>query len=86
MPLNRPVLDSRGYKEILTASVMIISIALTVTYPDAIPLATYIIQPSASALRDSSILALRSIVNAVVWGLLVYISVRIAERLRHKNR
>jgi hypothetical protein len=86
MPINKPVLDSRGYKEILSISVMIISVALTLTYPDLIPLATYVVQPGASALRDSSIPVMRSLVNAVVWGSLTYMLVRVSERLRHKGR
>jgi hypothetical protein len=86
MPLNRPVLDSRGYKELVSVIVMIIAFALTVVYPDVIPLATYIIQPRTSALRNTSILLTRSLINAIVWGVLAYFLVRISERLRHKGR
>lgn len=86
MPLNNPVLDSRGYKDIITVAVMIVSFALTMAYPDVIPLATYVIQPGASALRDGSIPVTRSIVNAIVWGALTYAMVRVSERLRHKGR
>jgi len=86
MPLTKPALDSRGYNEILSASIMIIAFTLTILYPDTIPLANYLVQPGASTLRDSSLLATRSIVNAVVWGLLAYIFVRVSERLRHKGR
>ncbi|MFX1559833.1 MAG: hypothetical protein ACFFBL_04550 [Promethearchaeota archaeon] len=86
MPLNRPALDSRGYRELVSASVMIISLALTIVYPDTIPLAIYLIQPGVSALRDSSILVSRSLVNALVWGFLTYFLVRVSERLRHKGR
>ena len=86
MPLNRPSLDDRGYREIATAAVMIASFTLTFLYPDSIPIATYLIQPGASALRDASIPITRSLVNGLVWGLLVYILVRVSERLRHKGR
>jgi hypothetical protein len=86
MPINKPALDSRKYRDILTVSVMIVSFALTVLYPDTAPLAYYLVQPSASALRDSSILATRALVNAVTWGLGTYMLVRASERLRHKNR
>ncbi len=86
MPLKKPALDSRGYRELLSVVVMVVSIALTVTYPDVIPLAAYLIQPGTSALRDTSILASRSLVNAVIWGTFTYMMVRVAERLRHKNR
>jgi len=86
MPINEPVLDSRKYREILTVVVMIVSFALTVFYPDTAPIAYYLIQPSASALRDSSILATRALVNAVAWGFATYMLVRVSERLRHKNR
>ena len=86
MPLNRPVLDSRGYRELSTVVVMIVSFALTFAYPDSIPIATYLIQPGASAMRDASIPIMRSFVNAVVWGILAYMLVRVSERLRHKGR
>lgn len=86
MPINEPVLDSRKYREILTVTVMIVSFALTVLYPDTAPVAYYLVQPSASALRDSSILAARALVNAVIWGLGTYLLVRVSERLRHKDR
>lgn len=86
MPLNRPALDSRGYREILSVSVMIFSVALTMIYPDSIPIAIYLVQPSSSALRDSSILTLRLLVNAIAWGILTYMFVRVSERLRHKGR
>jgi hypothetical protein len=86
MPLNKPALDSRGYREILSVAVMIASFALTMAYPDVIPLATYIIQPGVSALRDASIPVTRSLVNAIVWGAVVYSFVRVSERLRHKGR
>jgi hypothetical protein len=86
MPLNKPVLDSRGYNELLAVIVMAASFALTIAYPDVIPIATYIVQPGASALRDASILVTRSLVNAIVWGVVVYSMVRVSERLRHKNR
>ncbi|MFW9869023.1 MAG: hypothetical protein ACFFFO_04015 [Candidatus Thorarchaeota archaeon] len=86
MPLNRPALDSRGYREILSVSVMIFSVALTMIFPDSIPIAIYLVQPSSSALRDSSILTLRLLVNAIAWGILTYMFVRVSERLRHKGR
>lgn len=86
MPLNRPALDSRGYREILSVSVMIFSVALTMIFPDSIPIAIYLVQPSSSALRDSSILTLRLLVNAIAWGILTYMFVRVSERLRHKDR
>ena len=86
MPLNRPALDSRGYRELATVAVMIVSFARTFVYPDSIPIATYLIQPGASALRDASIPITRSLVNAVAWGILAYILVRVSERLRHKGR
>lgn len=86
MPLNNPVLDSRGYKEIITVAVMVASFALTIAYPDVIPLATYVVQPGASALRDASIPVTRSIVNAIVWGALAYALIRVSERLRHRGR
>jgi len=86
MPLNRPVLDSRGYNEIISVAVMIASVTLTLSYPDVIPIATYLVQPGSSALRDASIPVIRSIVNAVTWGALTYMFVRVAERLRHKGR
>lgn len=86
MPLNNPVLDSRRYKEIITVAVMIASFALTIAYPDVIPFATYVVQPGASALRDTSIPVTRSIVNAIVWGALVYALIRVSERLRHRGR
>jgi hypothetical protein len=86
MPLNRPALDSRGYRDIVTVVVMISTLALTIAYPDSMPVASSIIQPGASALRDSSILVIRSVVNTLVWGLLAYILMRVSERLRHKGR
>ncbi len=86
MPINKPVLDSRGYREIVSVSVMVVSFVLTMVYPDVIPLAIYLVQPSASALRDSSILYTRALVNAAIWGILTYMMVRVSERLRHKGR
>ena len=86
MPINRPLLDDRGYNEIVAVVVIIISFVLTFAYPDVIPIATYVIQPGSSALRDATIPISRSVVNAVVWGILSYSTIRVSERLRHKGR
>lgn len=86
MAISKPSLGVRGFREILTATVMVASVALTLLYPDTIPIATYLVEPGASALRDASIPVLRSGVNGVVWGFVTYMLVRVSERLRHKNR
>ncbi|TFG29398.1 hypothetical protein EU527_15865 [Candidatus Thorarchaeota archaeon] len=86
MPINKPALDSRKYREILTATVMIVSFILTILYPDTVPIAYYFVQPGASTLRDSSILITRAVMNTITWGIATYVLVRVAERLRHKNR
>lgn len=86
MPINDPALDSRRYREILTALAMTVAFALTMIYPDLVPLAIYVIQPGASAMRDSSIPVARSLVNAIIWGIATYALIRVSERLKHKNR
>ena len=86
MSISKPIAGLRGLRGILTATAMVVSVALTLLYPDTIPVAIYFVEPGASALRDASIPVLRSGVNAVVWGFVTYMLVRVSERLRHKNR
>ena len=86
MPLNPPKLDSRPYREILAVMVFIIAGVITFIYPDAILPAVYLIQSGSSAARDISIQLTRTGLNAIVWGGAAYVLIRVAERLRHKNR
>lgn len=86
MPLNPPKLDSRPYRELLAVAVFIIAGAITFMYPDTILPAVYLIQSGASAARDISIQLVRTGLNAIVWGAAAYVLIRVAERLRHKNR
>ena len=86
MPLNEPKLDSRGYRELVAVVVLIISIAITLVYPNSIPLASYIVMPGTSALRDSTIPIMRAGVNGLIWGVVAYVLLRIPESLRHRNR
>jgi len=69
----------------VSVAVAAITAALTILYPDSIPLAIYLIEPGASALRDASIPLMRAIANGIIWGLAAYIFVRVPERLRHKG-